>query len=362
MLKKNIVLAILMSSQVAFAADNSADMNDKITQMRGTIDSINGELTNQRAAMSDLRTDIERSNSKLKKQIFDELKTIQRQNQSLYDSMVSEKERDGGKMNVKPLRNYDLQTPDGKMILGGEEYVYVKEANATIAARIDTGASQSSISASNVTEFERNGKKWLRFDVIHNDRTIEVEAPFVKQTRLRQSSIEGISYRPIVRLNVKIGDYSTAAEFNLIDRTQMQYALLIGRTLLTDIAVVDVSRKDVQPRADKNGLLIICTDDYNENKKNGIDVNEKYDKMVKENKGGQKAFPAPNDTQSLGTNPERSLPSVSNKIEKEQGSLPKEKIDKKKATADKSKDAAPKSSDKKKSAESDSKKNNHKSN
>ena len=362
MLKKNIVLAILMSSQVAFAADNSADMNDKITQMRGTIDSINGELTNQRAAMSDLRTDIERSNSKLKKQIFDELKTIQRQNQSLYDSMVSEKERDGGKMNVKPLRNYDLQTPDGKMILGGEEYVYVKEANATIAARIDTGASQSSISASNVTEFERNGKKWLRFDVFHNDRTIEVEAPFVKQTRLRQSSIEGYSYRPIVRLNVKIGDYSTAAEFNLIDRTQMQYALLIGRTLLTDIAVVDVSRKDVQPRADKNGLLIICTDDYNENKKNGIDVNEKYDKMVKENKGGQKAFPAQNDTQSLGTNPERSLPSVSNKIEKEQGSLPKEKIDKKKATADESKDAAPKSSDKKKSAESDSKKNNHKSN
>ena len=360
MLKKNIVLAILMSSQVAFAADNSADMNDKITQMRGTIDSINGELTNQRAAMSDLRTDIERSNSKLKKQIFDELKTIQRQNQSLYDSMVSEKERDGGKMNVKPLRNYDLQTPDGKMILGGEEYV--KAANAPIAARIDTGASTSSINDSNVPEFERNGKKWLRFDVIHNDRTIEVEAPFVKQTRLRQSSIEGYSYRPIVRLNVKIGDYSTAAEFNLIDRTQMQYALLIGRTLLTDIAVVDVSRKDVQPRADKNGLLIICSDDYNENKKNGIDVNEKYDKMVKENKGGQKAFPAPNDTQSLGTNPERSLPSVSNKIEKEQGSLPKEKIDKKKATADKSKDAAPKSSDKKKSAESDSKKNNHKSN
>ena len=40
MLKKNIVLAILMSSQVVFAADNSADMNDKITQMRGTIDSI----------------------------------------------------------------------------------------------------------------------------------------------------------------------------------------------------------------------------------------------------------------------------------------------------------------------------------
>lgn len=89
---------------------------------------------------------------------------------------------------------------------------------------------------------------------------------------------------------------------------------------------------------------------------------KKYDKMVKENEGGQKAFPASNDTQSLGTNPERSLPSVSNKIEKEQGSLPKEKIDKKNATADESKDASPKSSDKKKAAKADSKKNNHKSN
>ena len=74
MLKKNIVLAILMSSQVAFAADNSADMNDKITQMRGTIDSINGELTNQRAAMSDLRTDIERSNSRFQKKSVTEAK------------------------------------------------------------------------------------------------------------------------------------------------------------------------------------------------------------------------------------------------------------------------------------------------
>lgn len=191
-------------------------------------------------------------------------------------------------MNVKPLRNYDLQTPDGKMILGGEEYVYVKEANATIAARIDTGASQSSISASNVTEFERNGKKWLRFDVIHNDRTIEVEAPFVKQTKLRQSSIEGYSYRPIVRLNVKIGDYSTAAEFNLIDRTQMQYALLIGRTLLTDIAVVDVSRKDVQPRADKNGLLIICTDDYNENKRMALMSTKSMTRWSRKIKGVRK--------------------------------------------------------------------------
>ena len=154
---------------------------------------------------------------------------------------------------------------------------------------------------------------------------------------------------------------TTAMSVSKVRPIRRAYCICV-RSIKLNSAAVDVSRKDVQPRADKNGLLIICTDDYNENKKNGIDVNEKYDKMVKENEGGQKAFPASNDTQSLGTNPERSLPSVSNKIEKEQGSLPKEKIDKKNATADESKDASPKSSDKKKAAKADSKKNNHKSN
>ena len=44
---------------------------------------------------------------------------------------------------------------------------------------LDRGAAVSSITAQNIREFERQGKKWLRFDVITNDRTVTVEAPFV---------------------------------------------------------------------------------------------------------------------------------------------------------------------------------------
>ena len=110
----------------------------------------------------------------------------------------------------------------------------------------------------------------------------------------------------------------------------MQFALLIGRPLLTDIAVVDVSRKHIQKRADKNGLLIISTDDYVANKKNNINVNEAYDKLQEENKGGQIATVALDGTESMGTDPKLSLPSVSNKIESEEGKLPSSKVDKKK--------------------------------
>ncbi len=318
---KLLATAVFFICQSVMAANTDNDINDKFTKLNGTIDSINGELNSQRATLSGIKSELENSNRKLHRQVLDELKSVQRQNQYVYDAILAERESLGGKM-IKPLRNYNLQTPDGKMILGQKEYVYVKEANATIDARIDTGASQSSISASDVVEFERNGKKWLRFNIVHNDRTVTVEAPYVKQTKLRQSSIDGYSYRSVVKLNIKIGDYATEAEFNLIDRTQMQFALLIGRNLLTDIAVVDVSRNNVQKRADEDGLLIISIDDYVDNQKKGINVNEKYDELQKENEGGQIATLSQDKSQSLGTNPDKALPSVRDKIETENGSKP----------------------------------------
>ena len=331
--RKTIIKTLLFTCALAFAdttlCAEKQDINDKLITLSGTIDSINGELSDQRATIGAIKSQVEHSNNQLKRQMLEELKTLQRQNQYLYDTLLAQKERNGESMKIKPLRNYDLQTPDGKMILGEDEYVYVKEADSTIVARIDTGASQSSISASDIVEFERNSKKWLRFKIIHNDRTIEVEAPYVKQTKLRQSSIDGYSYRPVVKLNIKIGDFSTTAEFNLIDRTKMQYALLIGRNLLTDIAVVDVSRLYVQGRSDKTSLLIVCTDDYIEAVKNGINLNAEYDILQKLNKGGQIANKATDGAESLGTNAQVALPSVNNQIEQKEGKKPALKLDKK---------------------------------
>ncbi|MGN0902526.1 MAG: ATP-dependent zinc protease [Succinivibrio sp.] len=327
-IKSSLAIFFLSLGLSANGTDNN-DLNDRLTKLRGTVDSINGELTSQRASIGSIRADIEQSNQLLRRQILEELKAVQRQNQFVYDTLVAERERSGEKMKIKPLRNYDLETPDNKMILGGSEYVYVKEADATIEARIDTGASQSSISAKDITEFERNGKKWLRFKLIHNDRSIDMEAMYVKQIRLLQSSTDDFSYRPVVKLNIKIGDYSTVAEFNLIDRSKMQFALLIGRNILTDIAVVDVSRRLIQKRADKDGLLIISTDEYVANVKQGINLNEKYDLKIKNGRGEQNATLASDGSESLGTNPEKALPAVSNKIAEEQGSKPQMKSDKK---------------------------------
>lgn len=327
-LKNKLLGAALFAAfSLSASAEQSSQINDKLANINGTIASINGELNSQKAAVSAMKVEMGIMNDTLRKQILQELKAMQRQNQFLYDTFVQNSKAEGIDVNAKAIRNYDLQTPDGKMILGGEEYIYVKQAQATLSARIDTGASISSITAQNIEEFERSNKKYLRFDIIANDRTIHVEAPFVRQIDIRQSSRDEVQWRPSVKLSIKIGDYSATSEFTLVNREKLNYPLLIGRNVLTDIAVVDVSRNNVQPRADEDGLLILSRDQYKDNKKKNINVNQKYDDEVAANAGGQLAVKSKDSGKSLGTDPNKSLPAVSNKIETEIGSKPDSKID-----------------------------------
>ena len=112
----------------------------------------------------------------------------------------------------------------------------------------------------------------------------------------------------MVSLNVKIGDYSGASEFTLTDRSKMQYALLIGRTLIQDIAVVDVSRSHIQGKTSPDSLLILMRDDYEKAKKEGINPNEEYDRQA-QSKAGMIASPT-NLNATVGTDPKSSLPTV----------------------------------------------------
>ena len=299
----------------AFAADSNDAIktSDKIIALEGTMQSINEELSAQRAQLGSLKADlrsITEDGAAFERNVLNELKALRRQNQSLVDSLFTGQGGDGssGKVStVTPLRNYDMQTPDGKMFFGQTEFIYIKEANATFEARIDSGAAVSSISAVNITEFERSGKKWYRFHMQANDRDLEIEAPFVRYSDIRQSSKTELTRRPVVSMNLKIGDFSTASEFTLADRTHMQFPLLIGRTMLQDVAVVDVARSNIQNRADPDGLVILNRDEYNKLKEQGINPNATFDERQK-NAAGQIAYPSNDYGANLGTDPNRALP------------------------------------------------------
>ena len=132
---------------------------------------------------------------------------------------------------------------EGKLIVGAVERIRLSKEKITLDARIDTGAENSSIGAFNIKRFERDGKKWVRFSVIDSDSAPVYEYPIYDKVRIKQG--ESLTERRIeIRMDVVIGGKKFKRQiFNLADRSYLEYQLLIGRSFLIDIAVVDVSRK-----------------------------------------------------------------------------------------------------------------------
>lgn len=329
-----VFTCLLLCSSNVFAAEQTTSAyanqatvtslrsaNEKLIQLQGQIQSINEELSSQRAILGRLRSEvvaqgkekdaIRKERDSFNHNLLKEIKALRRQNQSLLNSLYENNKLLGSKSDMsenQPLRNYDLQTPDGKMYFGEDEYIYVKEADATFDARIDTGAAVSSISAQDITEFERGGKRWYRFNVEANDHLIKVEAPFVRNSIIRQSSSEETTQRIVVSLSLKIGNYSASSDFTLVDRSHMQYPMLIGRSMIQDIAVVDVARDHVQGR-NKETYLILKTGAYKAALKKGQDPNAEY-KAKQAASEGQIAYPTNSYGSNLGSNSENALPAV----------------------------------------------------
>ena len=155
--------------------------------------------------------------------------------------------------------NAALQTPpaekiihlDDKTILGQAEWVYVSAVKENFKARIDTGATTSSINAVDIERFERDGKKWVRFNLTHaeGENAEIIEAKVVRVAKIIQSSNPDADIeRPVVQLHVRIGDVSQLTEFTLTNRAHMAYPVLIGRTFMRDVILVDVSKEYSFPK------------------------------------------------------------------------------------------------------------------
>ena len=144
------------------------------------------------------------------------------------------------------------KTSDGKLILGEEEWVFVPGLKEAFKARVDTGATTSSISAVDIVDFERDGKDWVKFKIQHDGITTEeVSLPVERWVKIKQSSAEGTQRRAVVVVSIQIGDLKDKTEFTLADRTHLSFPLLLGRSFFRDIAVVDVSLKYVQKKVTK---------------------------------------------------------------------------------------------------------------
>ncbi len=143
---------------------------------------------------------------------------------------------------VAPLTHGDSTNP-GKVIAGWVEKVSLVEPSVTLKAKLDTGAKTSSVHASNIEQFERDGKRWMRFDLVLTDvndeqHTVQMERPKARRVAIKHTDGE-YDRRAVVELDFCFDGRRHSAEFTLADRADYIYDMLLGREFLEGIAVID---------------------------------------------------------------------------------------------------------------------------
>lgn len=108
-----------------------------------------------------------------------------------------------------------------------------------IHAKLDTGAESSSMNAPNLEYFEVDGKQWIRFRVTNRDiESVIIEAPVIRETSIKRH-FGGKQTRPVIKLHICVGDVLKTVEVNLVDRTGLNYQLLVGRNFLENTYLVN---------------------------------------------------------------------------------------------------------------------------
>ena len=146
-----------------------------------------------------------------------------------------------------------------KQTVGWRELVSLPDlTHARIPAKIDTGARTSSLHATDIERFDRDGHRWVRFQLDiggGKSEPVTLEAPRADK-RIVTSSNGEAQERFFIKTILQIGERSYPAEFSLADRSDMKFPILIGRTALRRNFLVDSGRSYLQsPPEERQRIL-----------------------------------------------------------------------------------------------------------
>lgn len=131
-----------------------------------------------------------------------------------------------------------------KPVLGVTEAVRLEPEGILIVARLDTGASTTSLDARAIRMVDRDGKSWVEFEYHEGGRVTPMARPLVRVSRLRASPLSDTVSRPVVLLQLCMGDIQREVQVNLVDRSKMRSRMLIGRNfLIPGQVIVDAAIK-----------------------------------------------------------------------------------------------------------------------
>lgn len=132
------------------------------------------------------------------------------------------------------------ENADDPQVFGWIEPVLLVDAEFQLEAKLDTGADHSSLSAVSVRRVRVGEKHYVRYSVRHPEtgELMSLRSPYVRTTRIRNHN--GIRQRRrVVLMTLCLGERQRKVEVNLVDRNEFDYSLLLGRSALEGIAIID---------------------------------------------------------------------------------------------------------------------------
>ncbi len=146
-----------------------------------------------------------------------------------------------------PPRVEGIQSEEAKakVIAGWLELIEIPAAKRVAKAKLDSGAKTSSIHATNIKEFKRDGQNWVRFDLPASgkgDKPVTLERRRVRRVQIKDHD-DPASRRPVVTIEVCFDGQRYEPQFTLADRGNFLYPILLGRRFLAGVAVIDPAEK-----------------------------------------------------------------------------------------------------------------------
>ncbi|NNJ91002.1 MAG: ATP-dependent zinc protease, partial [Gammaproteobacteria bacterium] len=132
-----------------------------------------------------------------------------------------------------------------------------------IKAKVDTGARTSALHAFDVELVEDNGKKLVKFNIHPRqkdlDTIVECQAVLLDEREVRDSGGHS-EKRYVIETQIAIGPNLHTAEVTLTNRDNMGFRMLIGRTTMKGIYLVDPGKSYLVGKRKKRPKLVKTND------------------------------------------------------------------------------------------------------
>lgn len=137
--------------------------------------------------------------------------------------------------------------------IGLTDFITIPEgAISNLPCKVDTGADSNAIHCERARIKIVDGKEYLIFKLLDRKHPLysgtEISKENFKEIRVK-SSFGDYEYRYQVELTFKLFNKSYTAPFNLSNRRNMKYPVLLGRKFLANRFIVDVAKRNISQKS-----------------------------------------------------------------------------------------------------------------